>query len=304
MQTMEASQSLVAVVDESLCIDSEDDEDMIQDLSTSEIEAIKKFVSKMKISSKQRETEIIQNMQQQYITIEWILQMDDIKSIGEKLGFNDEEYKSLNAVIASTKQRNDKNQEQADTELDNNGYNGNHNGKSCTSSSRYNPLGNDGNKNKDEFNGYGWTYDHNKDELKHQQVAKREIDLNLIQLTYIDNDKTDKNGINGNLKTVPNVKGAKALEYEDFSSGMLEIAPSSCKIKELSYFTEVFFVYRCENDKLLFKLNDDEYRLSEGSHFCVPAENEYSIQNLSKTQVAKLNFTLIKSQYDSIFEGL
>merc|ERR1712087_809005 len=91
----------------------------------------------------------------------------------------------------------------------------------------------------------------------------------------------------------------KGLEQERFSVGKLEMPPDSDKPAEVSFFTESFFVHRCERKQLLFKLGEAEFRLSAGSMFFVPPENEYSLHNLSLTHPVTLVFTLIKPANDA-----
>jgi len=131
----------------------------------------------------------------------------------------------------------------------------------------------------------------------------------LVELAFRGEDEDDDGGRNHNNNTnsdsgrsrkkgstaANRVRGAKGLEEDSFSCGILEIPPNSEKLPEISFFTEQFFVHKCEAKMLRFKLGDDEFLLSRGSMFFVPPENEYSLHNLSKTHPVQLIFTLIKT---------
>eukprot|EP01084_Bolivina_argentea_P078005 141538_1 len=145
------------------------------------------------------------------------------------------------------------------------------------------------------FSGNAWIYDPNTDQMSEKCVVKTDKSLNLVPLSF-GNDSTTNNNDN-NEPVSKRVRGAKGLEEDGFSCGVLEIPPESQKHAEVSYFTEQFFVHQAEKKKLLFKVGDEsEFHLSRGSLFFVPPENEYSLHNLSQTVPVKLIFTLIKKE--------
>jgi len=159
------------------------------------------------------------------------------------------------------------------------------------------------------FDGTAWIYDSVLDEMVQKCVAKTRRCVNLVELAFRGEDEDDDGGRNHNNNTnsdsgrsrkkgstaANRVRGAKGLEEDSFSCGILEIPPNSEKLPEISFFTEQFFVHKCEAKMLRFKLGDDEFLLSRGSMFFVPPENEYSLHNLSKTHPVQLIFTLIKT---------
>ena len=140
---------------------------------------------------------------------------------------------------------------------DNDNYNGTHYSTPKSILSRYDPLG-------------------------QKCILRRRNEINMVSLPLISGKTTQ-------------CIGGKSLEESNFSTGFVEIPPLSSKDTEMSYFDEIFFVYQCEKDKVLFKINGDEFYLSSNTNFFVPAQNEYSIDNLSKTDTAKMYFTLVKT---------
>lgn len=150
------------------------------------------------------------------------------------------------------------------------------------------------------FDGTAWIYDSVNDNMIQKCVAKTKKCVKLVELAFRPPEEEDENHNGGGGQpannSVSKVRGAKGLEEESFSCGILEIPPSSEKHPEISFFTEQFFVHKCEAKKLQFKLGDDEFLLSRGSMFFVPPENEYSLRNLSKTHPVQLIFTLIKQK--------
>jgi len=157
------------------------------------------------------------------------------------------------------------------------------------------PSDDDEEENTTPFDGTAWIYDSKNDKMAQNCVVKTQKCINLMPLgAHPDNE-------DGESEKVPvskQVRGAKGLEEEGFSCGVLEIPPESQKHAEVSYYTEQFFVHQCEKKKLIFKLGEDEFVLSRGSMFYVPPENEYSLRNLSKTHPVKIIFTLIKKPDD------
>merc|ERR1712008_97289 len=127
-------------------------------------------------------------------------------------------------------------------------------------------------ENTTPFDGTAWIYDSKNDKMAQNCVVKTQKCINLMPLgAHPDNE-------DGESEKVPvskQVRGAKGLEEEGFSCGVLEIPPESQKHAEVSYYTEQFFVHQCEKKKLIFKLGEDEFVLSRGSMFYVPPENEY-----------------------------
>eukprot|EP00483_Globobulimina_turgida_P000636 UN00636 len=146
--------------------------------------------------------------------------------------------------------------------------------------------------NSGPFDGNAWIYDCMNDHMAQKCLVKTKKCVNLVPLTF---SEENEDGNHNNSNANKQVRGAKGLEENGFSCGILEIPPGSQKDPETSFFTEQFFVHHCEKKILLFKVgNDDEFYLSTGTMFFVPPENEYELINLSKTHPVPLIFTLIK----------
>merc|ERR1712129_169323 len=146
------------------------------------------------------------------------------------------------------------------------------------------------------FDGSAWVYDAVTDDMVQTQVAKSKKCVKLVPLATPRENENDNENEQDTVPISKRVRGAKGLETARFSCGILEIPPDSMKPAEISFFTEQFFVHKCERKQLLFKLGEDEFRLSRGSMFFVPPENEYSLHNLSQTHAVQLIFTLIKDE--------
>lgn len=90
------------------------------------------------------------------------------------------------------------------------------------------------------------------------------------------------------------LKGVRAFDEEDFSSGFLVLPPLSRKQHERTTATESFYVASAEPHSLRVTVADDPFKLSQGGTFHVPAHTVYALENLSKDKPIKLFWHLIK----------
>jgi len=90
------------------------------------------------------------------------------------------------------------------------------------------------------------------------------------------------------------LRGAKAFEEPEYSSGVLVLPPESRKELECSQQHEMFSIVKCESHSIHVTINDKTFKVSKDGHFQVPAGNMYSIYNSSKTKECKMNFVLIR----------
>jgi len=86
----------------------------------------------------------------------------------------------------------------------------------------------------------------------------------------------------------------KWFETDQFSSGQLILPPGSFKAREVSISTEIFFVVGCEPKQMQVTIEEEVFNMSKGSHFFVPADNEYELHNNSKDTPARLVFCLVR----------
>ncbi len=140
--------------------------------------------------------------------------------------------------------------------------------------------------NENSFDGTVWVYDTFSDTMTEKCVAQTKECIKLVPLSLAQEDN-DENNV---------TRGAKGLEENGFSCGILEIPPGSKKEIETAFGIETFFVHFCEKSKLQFNVGDNDGKyLSTGSMLFVPPDNEYELINLSETIPAQLIFTLIKT---------
>eukprot|EP00466_Bigelowiella_natans_P021618 jgi/Bigna1/83969/fgenesh1_pg.119_\ len=91
----------------------------------------------------------------------------------------------------------------------------------------------------------------------------------------------------------------KWFETDQFSSGQLILPPGSFKAREVSISTEIFFVVGCEPKQMQVTIEEEVFNMSKGSHFFVPADNEYELHNNSKDTPARLLFCLVRDNAEA-----
>jgi len=79
-------------------------------------------------------------------------------------------------------------------------------------------------------------------------------------------------------------------------SGIVVLPPLSKKPSEnTSFCTQVFIVQKAQERSIFVTVNNRNFTLSEGDHFWVPENTDYSLQNFSEETEARLSFVLIKA---------
>eukprot|EP01084_Bolivina_argentea_P228481 385878_1 len=108
----------------------------------------------------------------------------------------------------------------------------------------------EGDVGNESFDGSAWIYGCMNDNMTQKIVCKTSKCINLVPLAFNENNEDGgKSGNNKNKNHVPlskAVRGAKGLEEDPFSCGILEIPPEAQKHSEISFFTEQFYVVECE----------------------------------------------------------
>jgi len=89
------------------------------------------------------------------------------------------------------------------------------------------------------------------------------------------------------------ILGGSYLDSESCSAGVLELPPLSKKNNETSFVTELLVVVSCEHKKLKFTIGEKVFYLSKTCVLHIPDSNEYSLENISQRQSAKLLFFLL-----------
>lgn len=132
-----------------------------------------------------------------------------------------------------------------------------------------------------------WLNDKRQNQEKNMVVAK--IGKNVPENPFV---QTDPDG--NDIPADKVIKGGKALEEEDFSSGFLILPPGGKKHPESPQMTEVFYVIDSAYESLKVTLQDHTLTLSKGDIFFVPPANEYHLSNSSEDRDVRLFFCLLK----------
>jgi mannose-6-phosphate isomerase-like protein (cupin superfamily) len=125
-------------------------------------------------------------------------------------------------------------------------------------------------------------------------VSKNEHQMQLEFLGVDSGSPTSRSA----KETSKLLRGGKAFEEAEFSSGVLVLPPGAHKDTELAHQIESFYVVACERASVEVMIDESPFKVSKGGMFLVPAGCTYSIHNQSKQQECKLFFTLIRSQAD------
>lgn len=99
------------------------------------------------------------------------------------------------------------------------------------------------------------------------------------------------------------MRGGKALEEDDFSSGVLVLPPGVKKHPEAPEMTEIFYVIGAAPDSLKVQIHGTTLSLGKGDIFFVPPANEYHLENVDETVDIKLFFILLKDSYEEISDS-
>lgn len=139
----------------------------------------------------------------------------------------------------------------------------------------------------------------------HQVIESRffvDVDGVFIQQGLIQHDDTidvqpirDLNPANtsNNDDNLPH--GGLAFSIDGSTTGLLLLPPNALKKLERASSNELFHVISCPDDCLELIINKTMVKLSQGYHFYVPSNNNYSLRNLSNTETIKMIFTLFKN---------